>query len=272
MLELPCSRRPSPFDLAVKGFTACIASSGASLHAARTSFEFALNDVVSVLGFLSKIPKQKDGVTPGYALIHQVLPDLRRFTAPARWSPSHAPILSSCRYPVFAPLPSGDGSHESCLCKAAGSVRREFKAARSKVTATEDSRRIGNRRDDGQRLEWFSVHGEFRQSSARPAGPSPRRRGELRFGELAQVHLAWPVSHRARMNEVRKGMSHRFPRTGSHPFDMRIRKSALRGAKMVSRRVASQTPPHRPPGFLPPLADLSATGTGRTRRDEGRTQ
>jgi hypothetical protein len=80
VLELPCSCKSSPVDLAVNGFTACFPLPRTSLDAARTSFEPALNDLVSVPGFLSKKPKQTDNDSPGCALIHQAQP-LRRLTA-----------------------------------------------------------------------------------------------------------------------------------------------------------------------------------------------
>lgn len=76
------------------------------------------------------------------------------------------------------------------------------------------------------RLESIRVHGELRPPGARPSGRS------------------------CRANEVRKGISHRFPRTGSHPSELRIGKPAPRGPQMERGRVASQIPPRRTVALL----------------------
>jgi hypothetical protein len=93
-----------------------------------------------------------------------------------------------------------------------------------------------------ERLESVSVHGEFRQSNAWPTGCRQEARKSFTSVNLetaTRVHGQSP----GRMNEARKGISHRFLRTGSHPFEMRIEKPASRGAALVRCRVTSQSLP-----------------------------
>ena len=119
VVELYRSCSPGPLISRSSDSTACIPLPRASLDAARTSFEPVLNDLVSVLGFVSRPPKQTDSATPGQCQVRSIRPFLcgasRRRRDPRRMDRQQAPIHDPRQSPVFPSLPSNDSSREPRL-------------------------------------------------------------------------------------------------------------------------------------------------------------
>lgn len=135
------------------------------------------------------------------------------------------------------------GSSEPRACRAARSVRREFEPLR--IESDGDGGFQANR-SDVRRRESANRFG-FMDRRTSPARHPPDGGALLGSGSRTHVDVrprrgpGHRRTARIRVNEARKGISHRFPRTGSHPFELRIGRSASRGAIMENRRVTSQT-------------------------------